>query len=843
MQPIQDISDLRPGHVLFHSAFGFARVEAIRQADVLVGWEKSDRNLPRTVARDTLRRVYSLCRPSGFFERALLDPDGLQLLVQTEPLEALALLLEDLSGPQSAGDVQEWLVTLDLLPAKSFDGWWQRTEDLSQRDERFRQLKGLISLKSTGPGSAPIRQLDDPLLSPARRLDLVLELRGRIPQDDFREHVCAAWRAGGTQVRELALQAVAGHHPNLVLAQLLSPGPDNAEALIHALRRAGWQPDQFDPELLDQLILRVRDAAHERGLIEQEGRLAAAVARWWPDGGIALLVELAGDLQARPLVRAALEALPDQRAEALHLAVLAKAIDERLRPAASWLSGLLIDDATETPTEIADRIESSYALIARWLRENELDGAPEEPLDDAEDAPLVTMEVELVPLGEEDAMALGDLPRRSGRTLIALAAAMTNALAAAHAEGTIVNPTNRTFVLNLDGSVELRLHEGDADQSPRPDGEPPSIRADLYASAVLMLETLLGRVWPRNLAAERVLPYLRHIVPDLPPSAMAPFDQALHPNPEARPPNAGAWLRSWRAVSSAEARRSSASGLAQRPLFVGYDTHIGLMKMLGSQTNQDALAVNSRDGVHLLCVCDGISTANAGSGDVASGTTVNVISSLWEQNFARLHDADDFSAEAFIERALALANRAVCQHALQYAHGDIAGRVPMGTTVVVAVIRGSRVQLGWLGDSRAYLIGPYGGSLITADMNQASERLKSWFNGNTLSWDPAGYALVGYIGHFNEELRPEPLVPSQVSLTLLPGERLVLCTDGVTDYISTHHPGAVEALYHAVYGAHPADAATQLTAAANRGGGGDNSTAIVATLLPAGEDETEEIPE
>jgi serine/threonine protein phosphatase PrpC len=843
MQPIQDIAELREGNVLYHSAFGFARVHAIREADVQVAWEQADRNLPRTVSRDALRRAYSLCRAGGFFERALLDRPALREALQVDPLGLLELLLGDLAGPQSAADVREWLVALDIVPEATYDRWWRATEAAALKDRRFRLTKGLLSLAAAKPRATPARELDDPLLTPARRLDLALELRGQIGEEAFRTHAVASWRAGGTQVRELAFQALATHHPNLVLAELLGPGPDNAEALIHAMRRSGWNPDQFDRDVLERLLDRVREVAREPSIPDTEARLAASLARWWPDGGVALLADLARDPRTQPLVQAALGTMPAGRAEALHLSVLARAIDENYRPAAGWLAWLLIDGTGESAGQLADRVESRYALIARWLRENMPSDDVVRVDDEPEEAPLVTMEVELVPLGEEESLPLGDLPRRSGRSILGLAAAIADALAQAHQQGQVVNPTGRSFVLQLDGSVELQPQHGDPEASPRPSGEPPSQRADVYAAAVLLIEAMLGRIWPRNVPADRVLPYLRHVVPDLPPAAMAAFDQALHPDPSCRPANGAHWLRTWSAIGSAEARRALADGAATRPMVVGYDTHIGFTKMLNTQTNQDALAVSSRDGVHLLAVCDGISTANTGSGDLASGITASVLSSLWEQNHGRLRGADDFSAEAFIERALALANRAVCQQALQLAQGDLVGRVPMGTTVVVAAVRGSRVQVGWLGDSRAYLVGPYGASLLTADMNQAGDRLRSWHAGHELAWDPAGYALVGYIGHFAEDMRAEPLVPSQTSFTLLPGERLVLCTDGVTDYVAAHHPAASLVVHQTVYNVHPIDAAVGLTLAANRGGGGDNCTAIVATLLPASDDATEEIHE
>lgn len=840
MRPIQDIAELRKGHVLYHSAFGFARVDDIGEADVKVVWDASDRNLPRVVSRDTLRRVYSLCRPQGFFERALLTPGPLSELLHVDPLMALEMLLEDLAGPQSTADIREWLLTLELFTDSAFEAWWSGVEPRMLKDGRFRETKGLLSLRVNRGDGSPVRQLDDPMLSPSRRLDLALELKDRLGQDAFRDQVVQAWRTGSTQVRDLALKALEAHHPQRVLVALLGPGPDNAEAIIHALRRSDWEPNQMDEDVLKALLDRVRHGVDDPTLLDTEGRLAATVALWWPDGGNELMVELAAMPTGQRLVRAAIEALPEKRSESLHIDLLEQALVARQMPAAGWLTWLLLDGSEQPARALAEQLGDQHQVTRQWLLERFTDdGGPEEDVE--EDPTLVTMDVELEPLGDEEMMPIGDLPARSGRTVVSLAIAVTRALALAHDEGLVVHPTGRSYVLHLDGTVDLHVEHGDVEASPRPTGEPPSQAADVYATAVLLLETMLGRIWPRSIPADRVIAYLRHVIVDLPPSALAPLDAALHPETNARPATGGAWLALWEEVGRTEARRRIANHALPRHLAIGYDTHVGHMKILHTQTNQDALTVGSRGSAHLLCVCDGISTANAGSGDVASGITTHVVASLWEQHLSRLQDADDMSAEAFVERALGMGNRAVCEAAMRFAGGDLSGRVPMGTTAVVALIRGSRVQLGWLGDSRAYVVGRYGASLLTADMNQAGERLRAWHRGDALVWDPAGFALVGYVGHFNEDFRPESLIPRQISFTLLPGERLVICSDGVTDYISVHHPGASEIIAGATWELEPADAASSLIHAANRGGGGDNATAIVATVIPRGDDPTEDL--
>ena len=456
MRPIQDIAELREGHVLYHSAFGFARVDEIGEADVRVAWDATDRNLPRVVSRDTLRRVYSLCRPGGFFERALLMPEPLSELLQVDPLTALEMLLEDLAGPQSPADVKEWMVTLGLFSDADFDRWWKNFEGRLLRDGRFRETKGLLALRVNRGDGSPVRQLDDPMLSPAKRLDLALELRDRLGQDAFREQVVQAWRTGGTQVRDLALKALDGHHPQRVLVSLLSPGADNSEALIHALVRSEWTPAQMDEEVLDALLGRVRQGVEDPTLLDSEGRLAATVARWWPDGGEPLLVDLAAVPTGQRLVKSALAALPAPRTRELHLALLERALDGRRMPAAGWLTWLLLDGKGSSARQIAESTQSSHPITSRWLMDRFAESTVDHDEEDSEeDMPLVTVEVELEPVGDEETMPLGDLPARSGRTVVSLANAVVRALAKAHAEGRIVNPTGRSFVLHLDGTVEL----------------------------------------------------------------------------------------------------------------------------------------------------------------------------------------------------------------------------------------------------------------------------------------------------------------------------------------------------------------------------------------------------
>jgi len=304
---------------------------------------------------------------------------------------------------------------------------------------------------------------------------------------------------------------------------------------------------------------------------------------------------------------------------------------------------------------------------------------------------------------------------------------------------------------------------------------------------------------------------------------------ALDPSPTMRPTDASGWTVAWQTALASEDARHRAIFEPRTRFRVGYDTHVGRMKILYTQTNQDALYVSTKGSLALMAVCDGISTANTGSGDLAAGITAQVIASAWEQWLPRLAQQRPEDAREFLDRTLRMANQAVCEASLRLAGGRLEGRVPMGTTSVVAVAQGNRVSIAWLGDSRAYLVGPYGASALTADANQAAERMVDCHHGVAPSFDATGFALVRYIGHFDELGRAEPLPALHTSLTVLPGERLVLCSDGITDYIAENPARAASVLGANANAGDPDECARGLVDLANRGGGGDNATCIVAS--------------
>jgi len=831
MRPIRDIAAVQEGTVLYHSAFGFAKVVDVEPGRVVLQWEEAGDNLPSRVATEVLTRVYAVCESNGFFHRALTNPEKLGNYLQNEPSDALTLLLEDLHGPQAQSDIRDWVVGRKLLNANAFKHWWKALAPVLAEDERFTMDKGAVGLRTGDEDGGPEARLENPLLPPGRRLDLALQHRDQLDDGLFLDQVLLAWRTGGTQVRDLALAALRDRSANDILGGLLENGPDAIEAIIHAIRRANWDPTDVDEYTHQMLIERVLMGTESGGPLDNEGRLAATLCRWPSEGMVEALTEVGTAADGKRLLRATFAALPPRRGEQLALELLTSAVDHHDSETAQWLGGEALAFALIDHDEMSARIEEDYPDLANWYRSSyvmvESKIGMAEYMDITDDT-AHTAEIDLSDVVSSP-IPLGDLPPRSGASLLGLGLAMARALAVHHKDGIVCCPTARSVRVLPNETMEIEVRADDA-SCPRPLLEGPSLASDVFAAAVLLLEALLGRQWPRNIPAHRAIPYLRTCIPLLPPSALAPLDAALHPISTERPSDGLAWLALWQAAAVAEETRGYAARNASARLRIGYDSHIGRMKILITQTNQDALFVSTKGPLSLLVVCDGISTANAGSGDVASSIAAHVIANLWEQALPRLSHAGPGEIREFLDRALRMANTAVCEAALRFAGGDLEGRVPMGTTAVVAIIHGNWVSLAWLGDSRAYLCGGYGASLITSDENQAGERLKAWHLNFIDAWDPAGFALVGYLGHFNEMTRPEALPAHHTAFTLVEGERLVISTDGVTDYIGETHPEVSRVVEQAVSHDDPDETARILVNQANRGGGGDNATCLVAAL-------------
>lgn len=226
------------------------------------------------------------------------------------------------------------------------------------------------------------------------------------------------------------------------------------------------------------------------------------------------------------------------------------------------------------------------------------------------------------------------------------------------------------------------------------------------------------------------------------------------------------------------------------------------------ESNQDSFAAAYlSDTAAFAVVCDGMGGANGGN--VASAIAVKTISESFTRNFRS--NMSDNSIRMLMESAIATANSAVLSAAVK--NPDYKG---MGTTVVATFIDGDHVTLAHLGDSRAYLYVNGELTLLTHDHSV----IQSMIDNGQLSEAQAKY-------HPNKNVITRALGVSKNidiefnDLTLQPGDILLLCTDGLTNYVEK------DRLAFLLANTEAQNLPDTFIQAANSSGGGDNITAVI----------------
>lgn len=231
--------------------------------------------------------------------------------------------------------------------------------------------------------------------------------------------------------------------------------------------------------------------------------------------------------------------------------------------------------------------------------------------------------------------------------------------------------------------------------------------------------------------------------------------------------------------------------------------------------NEDAFALDNEAGLAVLA--DGMGGYNAG--EVASQMLTGFLHSELGRWLREATAAPPEAVRRAVEICVDNANRAI--HAAANSNPRYTG---MGTTLVMAVFRPEGVCLAHVGDSRAYRVRAGVIEQVTRDHSLLQEQLDA----GLITPEQAAFAL-----HKNLVTRAvgvEERVQVDIAFhPLLPGDQLLLCSDGLSDMLE---PPQLLALCQR--SSNLSDTARSLIAGANEQGGRDNITAVLARVGPQG---------
>ena len=170
--------------------------------------------------------------------------------------------------------------------------------------------------------------------------------------------------------------------------------------------------------------------------------------------------------------------------------------------------------------------------------------------------------------------------------------------------------------------------------------------------------------------------------------------------------------------------------------------------------NEDYIQIVSDhdDGRYLFVCCDGM--GGHSMGEVASQVVATTICEYWEQ--ASFADG----VEPVLQTAFRLASEALD------AKADILHKVEMGTTMVLAAIYNDKITIAHCGDSRCYLLRPNVGIVYRTEDHIEQSVWGNYINRSFFSY---------HRQNANVEIR---------QFDLQPGDRVFLCTDGVSSYVN-----------------------------------------------------------
>jgi serine/threonine protein phosphatase PrpC len=249
---------------------------------------------------------------------------------------------------------------------------------------------------------------------------------------------------------------------------------------------------------------------------------------------------------------------------------------------------------------------------------------------------------------------------------------------------------------------------------------------------------------------------------------------------------------------------------------VGRRTHPGKVRA----HNEDSLLSIELSSIHqgtitpcgLFAIADGM--GGHASGDLASGLVIKTITQKAACEIVTLQNPLFEDQSNWLKQTVQAANQAVYE-ARQNAGND------MGTTLVLGLLIGIQAYLTHLGDSRIYLVNKGSIQQLTTDHSLVQHMVTI----GQISSDEARYHPQRNVIYRSLGEKPEVGVDC-LSQQLFPHDRLLLCSDGLTNVLDD------QKLQKIILEANSPQAACDLLIeAANSAGGEDNISVIVIEII------------
>jgi serine/threonine protein phosphatase PrpC len=228
--------------------------------------------------------------------------------------------------------------------------------------------------------------------------------------------------------------------------------------------------------------------------------------------------------------------------------------------------------------------------------------------------------------------------------------------------------------------------------------------------------------------------------------------------------------------------------------------------------NEDSFGYDNAP--HLYAVCDGV--GGGAAGEVASSTAVRTLIESFEAQSLAADGTPEAPLEGKLLHSIREANRVV---------REIAENNPqfqnMGTTLVCACLDGTRILIGNVGDSRAYLIRDGVGLQITQDHSLLDEQIRCGIiTAEMAATSNLRSVITRAIG------ARETVEPDFFAAELQPDDILLLTTDGLTRYLQQEEIASIASARVEL-----PTICHSLVQLAKERGGADNITCIVLRVL------------